>query len=116
MPRQSKAKQQEATVDELVSSIVKTEEEVKQETPDNSPAAKTQNCFTTEEAAHKRNIRQIYPEYYKLYERRSRIVRNLKKPDLKPDKRTAYDEALKKVEDELKQCPNKPKRSKFYQQ
>lgn len=103
------------TIDDLVQSIIKTPEELEQETPTKAPAAKTQNCFTKEETALKRNIRQIYPEYYRLYERRTRLLRNLKKDTITEAKRDEYTTALAEVENDLKLCPNKPKRSKFSQ-
>ena len=100
-------------IDEAIEEIVKTPEEINEELPTNAPAIKTRNCFTKEEAAQKRNIRQIYPEYYKLYERRTRLLRNLKKENITEAQRNEYNQALVEVENDLKQCENKPKRSKF---
>lgn len=105
----------EPTLDEAIQSIVKTPEELAEEHPEGEPLARARNQFTKGEASQKRNIRQIYPEYYKLYERRSRLIRNLKKPNLSPLKVEEYKSALSQVEEELKSCPNKPKRSKFSQ-
>lgn len=97
----------------FIQSIVKTPEELAAENTGTEPACKTRNAFTKEEAAHKRNIRQMYPEYYRLYSRRSRLLHNLKKSNIKPDKLEEYRSALTEVETELKMCQNKPKRSKF---
>jgi hypothetical protein len=115
MSKQKTEKQTEPTLDEAIQSIVKTPEELAEEHPEGEPLARARNQFTKEEASQKRNIRQIYPEYYKLYERRSRLIRNLKKPNLTPSKVEEYKSALSKVEEELKTCSNKPKRSKFSQ-
>lgn len=104
-----------SSIDEDIQSIIKTPEELAEEHPKSEPLARTRNRFTKVEASQKRNIRQIYPEYYKLYERRTRILRNLKKPNLSPSKVEEYKAALSQVEQDLNSCSNRPKRSKLYQ-
>lgn len=100
-------------LDEAINSIIKTPEELAAEQHEGEPLARTRNRFTKEEAAQKRNIRQIYPEYYKLYARRSRLLRNLKNPDISPSRAEEYKMKLSQVDQDIKACTNKPKRSKF---
>lgn len=105
---------QEDNIDELISSIVKTEEDIAAETTIETPSKlKTDNCFKKSEIHRVKTSRQLYPEYYKLYERRRRLLTLLKKDDLKPDKKDEYEKALEEVKTLMKELPNRPPRGKF---
>ena len=100
----------------LIASIVKTPEEIAKEAEEaqHQPACKTRNTFTHEEAAQKRNLRQIYPEYYKLYNTRQNIKRQLAKHANNPEKVAYYTEALKSINEQMNGCVNRPPRAKTY--
>lgn len=101
------------SLDELIRSIVKTPEELDESTT--NPACKSRNCFSREEAQLKRNIKQIYPEYYALYGKRQNIRRQLKKYNDNPTKTAYYSQLLRDVNEEINSCPNRPPRAKHYE-
>ena len=105
----SEAGHEVSSVDELVLTLVDTDA-----TPNNAPQAKSKNCFKKDEALLKRNIRQIYPEYYKIYSKRSRIIHKLKQCSSDDVEYESLTEALKQVNKELSECANRPPRAKTY--
>ena len=101
-------------LDELFKTIIKTPEELAEETTEPlPPLAKSRNCFTHEEAAQKKNIRQIYPEYYHLYNKRQNLRRQLQKHSNDPEKVKYYEQLLETNMEELQVCVNKPPKSKY---
>ena len=101
-------------LDELFKTIVKTPEELAEETTSPlPPLAKSRNCFSHEEAAQKKNIRQIYPEYYHLYNKRQNLRRQLQKYSNDPEKVKYYEQLLETNMEELQGCVNKPPKSKY---
>lgn len=80
----------ELSLDELISSVVKTPEEIEEENKHSwlklqPPTCCFENCFKRDAALNPHNWKNIFPEYYWLYRKKRNAKQQIKQHKYKSD-------------------------------